>query len=231
MKRVIDNSLSLKSTLSACLRLNGWNGQMGFTENLSFASERQIMFFCSSPTPCCRTKSLLFPKRWSWSWKTWSSGYILTSPSGDVASRPGPWRQRPWGGTDRGKLCSSTGSQPWTVGSTSKTFSRKRLTLVNIICTSKSNVWGYRATSFFGCRFCWKLWYVYIQIHTDLCRHIHIYWYMCVCVHSDYILIVYIISLTSKGPGNTDGQMNGYVRDTFYPLEYRAFCGSLCHKR
>lgn len=139
---------------------------MGFVENLSFTPEPQIMVFVLSPTTYCRMKSLLFLKKWLWSLKTWSSGYILISLSGDVASVPGPWKQRPWEGTDRRKLCWSTGSQPSTVDSTSKTFSRKRLTLVNTLRTSKSNVWAYTVTFFFGCRFSWKPWYIFADIYT-----------------------------------------------------------------
>ena len=129
-------------------------------------------YCCSLPTTSCRMKSLLFPKRWLWSLKTWSSGYILISPSGDVVSKLGQWKRSPWEGMGRRKLCLSSGSQPWTVDSTSKTFSRKKLTLVIIICISKSNMWAYTVTTSFIVGFSGN---PVIHISVCVCTYICIY--------------------------------------------------------
>ena len=143
-----------KNKLSARIRLNHSNGISDRLYWKMYYWLQNHQYCCSLPTTSCRMKSLLFPKRWLWSLKTWSSGYILISPSGDVVSKLGQWKQSPWEGMDRRKLCWSIGSQPWIVDSTSKTFSRKRLTLVIIVCTSKSNV-GIYNNHFFYCRFFW----------------------------------------------------------------------------
>ena len=199
MKWVFEGSLSpKKNTLSAYIRSSRWNGvSNGLYWKCIIYFRTTNNVFCPSATASYRMKSLLFPKRWLWSLKTWSSGYILISPSGDVVFELGQWKWSPWEGMDRRKLCWSTGSQPWTVDSTSKTFSRKRLTLVIIVCTSKSNVWAYTVTYFSYCRFFWKPCHSYMHAS----------------------------SLTSEGPGNMDGQMAGCGRDGCYLLNHRTFSG------
>lgn len=80
----------------------------------------------------CRMKLLLFQKKLLWSSRTWQNGHSPISPSGSVVSglrRSSPWM---WGKMGKKRPWQDTDNPHWTVAWTSKTFWRKRLTLVSI---------------------------------------------------------------------------------------------------
>lgn len=85
-------------------------------------------------TASCRMKLLLFQRKSLWSLKTWQNGPSPISPSGSVVSRLSRlsrwmWermgRRRPWWDTDNLRSIAA-----WT----SKTFWKRRLTLVSVPC-------------------------------------------------------------------------------------------------